>query len=44
MMCLLSQINVFASGGLAYTDRPSNTYFVGEGSALNFLGGVFFVF
>jgi porin len=35
---------VFASGGFAYTDRPSQQYFIGEGSSLNFLGSVLLIF
>jgi porin len=35
---------IFASGGFSYTDRPSGTYFIGEGSSLNFLSSVYLVF
>jgi porin len=33
--------NVWLSLGVAYTDHPSISHFPGEGSSLNFLGGLF---
>ncbi len=35
---------IYGTTGLTYTDTPSSTYFMGEGSALSFLGGMTLVF
>ncbi len=35
---------IYGSGGLSYTDTPSSTYFMGEGSALNFMGSMVLIF